>query len=328
MQLTRSAQNELVLPLFENLFTDAHWDIFLTRLLARTGADRVFLLRPDAVRRISSAGRGDPAADELAALGGPSSALRPNRVYALEELRNLDSKEAGAAEAAALATAKINDARLIRIGARENSTWLILLAERITFSAADSALMTSLAPAIEIAADQFAAITALRRRAEAAEGSLELLGIGQAVLGAKGEVLAADPLWQSRKPVLPRLPQIALAPSARKVARAADDTPLLLRATAREGDGAIAAVATFRLPRREPPQGAARVLAITLGLSAREALLAALLSQGLSLLEAGRSLNLTDETTRNYSKRIYAKTGARGQGDLVRIVMCGLAVLS
>ncbi|MET0587942.1 MAG: LuxR family transcriptional regulator, partial [Novosphingobium sp.] len=40
---------------------------------------------------------------------------------------------------------------------------------------------------------------------------------------------------------------------------------------------------------------------------------------------AGAELQLTQETARNYSKRIYAKTGANGQADLVRLMLTGLA---
>jgi DNA-binding NarL/FixJ family response regulator len=49
------------------------------------------------------------------------------------------------------------------------------------------------------------------------------------------------------------------------------------------------------------------------------------LCRGLELVPAGLDLGLTPETTRNYSKRIYAKTGTRGQADLVRLVLTGLA---
>jgi DNA-binding CsgD family transcriptional regulator len=55
-------------------------------------------------------------------------------------------------------------------------------------------------------------------------------------------------------------------------------------------------------------------------LSLSEARLALVLARGLSLVEAAQELALTVETTRTYSKRIYAKVGARGQADLVRVI--------
>ena len=45
------------------------------------------------------------------------------------------------------------------------------------------------------------------------------------------------------------------------------------------------------------------------------------LSRGMSITEAAQDLGLTVETARNYSKKVYAKTGARGQPDLIRFVM-------
>jgi len=55
-------------------------------------------------------------------------------------------------------------------------------------------------------------------------------------------------------------------------------------------------------------------------LSLNEAKLALALARGLSIADAAQELDLTLETTRTYSKKIYAKVGARGQVDLVRII--------
>ena len=63
-------------------------------------------------------------------------------------------------------------------------------------------------------------------------------------------------------------------------------------------------------------------------LSRSEARLALALSQGKSLAEAATALGFTLETTRNYSKRIYAKTGTRGQADLVRIILASIIALA
>lgn len=51
-----------------------------------------------------------------------------------------------------------------------------------------------------------------------------------------------------------------------------------------------------------------------------EARLALALSRGMSIAQAAVELGLTVESARTYSKRIYAKTGARGQADLVRFI--------
>ena len=49
---------------------------------------------------------------------------------------------------------------------------------------------------------------------------------------------------------------------------------------------------------------------------------------GLFLLSAAAMLGLTIETARNYSKKIYAKTGARGQPELVRIILTSVLAIS
>ncbi|MFC3592510.1 LuxR family transcriptional regulator, partial [Novosphingobium piscinae] len=87
------------------------------------------------------------------------------------------------------------------------------------------------------------------------------------------------------------------------------------------------AIGTLREARRENPRAAVRTIARLHGLSEREAALAHGLTLGESILEAGARLRLTPETARNYSKRIYAKTGTRGQADLVRLLLTGLAPL-
>ncbi|OYX92985.1 MAG: hypothetical protein B7Y74_10780 [Novosphingobium sp. 35-62-5] len=84
----------------------------------------------------------------------------------------------------------------------------------------------------------------------------------------------------------------------------------------------------LRLDRREDHAAGASTLQALHGLSAQEAALAHALSRGEPLVEAGLALGLTAETARNYSKRIYSKTGTSGQADLVRLVFSGLAPFS
>jgi DNA-binding CsgD family transcriptional regulator len=62
-------------------------------------------------------------------------------------------------------------------------------------------------------------------------------------------------------------------------------------------------------------------LAELFSLSPREAQLALALSGGMTISEAAAELGVTVGSARIYSKHIYAKTGARGLPDLVRLVM-------
>lgn len=69
-------------------------------------------------------------------------------------------------------------------------------------------------------------------------------------------------------------------------------------------------------------------LAELFDLQPREARMALALSRGLTLAEAATEFGLTIGTARSYSKSIYAKTGARGLPDLVRIVMRSVVAFS
>jgi DNA-binding CsgD family transcriptional regulator len=70
----------------------------------------------------------------------------------------------------------------------------------------------------------------------------------------------------------------------------------------------------------------AEVLAKELGISAREAEVAAHLSTGKSLKQISQCLGVSDHTVRTHLKTIYAKTGLRSQAELVRRVVTGPAM--
>jgi len=53
-----------------------------------------------------------------------------------------------------------------------------------------------------------------------------------------------------------------------------------------------------------------------------------MMAQAISISDAAETLGLTIETARNYSKKIYAKTGARGQAELVRIVLTSVLAVT
>jgi len=53
-----------------------------------------------------------------------------------------------------------------------------------------------------------------------------------------------------------------------------------------------------------------------------------MMAQATSISDAADALGLTIETARNYSKKIYAKTGARGQAELVRIVLTSVLAVT
>ena len=63
-------------------------------------------------------------------------------------------------------------------------------------------------------------------------------------------------------------------------------------------------------------------------LSRSEARLALALSHGKTIAEAADDIGITVETARNYSKRLFSKTGTRRQAELVRIILSSVVALA
>jgi DNA-binding CsgD family transcriptional regulator len=72
----------------------------------------------------------------------------------------------------------------------------------------------------------------------------------------------------------------------------------------------------------------AAMLAAAYDLSMGEAPVALAICQGRTIRQAAVELGLTFETARSYSKRVYANTGTRGQGDLVREILASVLALA
>ncbi len=360
MTFTFYDERELLPPLLEGIFEEPVWDTFLHRLLSRSRASRICLMlrhgaNPSAspiFRQIAASPElPPPDLERLTALGLlPFASLRPSRVYALQELLDYDVIDRRAEQHAALGDAAIAHAAYIRIvGRHDHNAWLLLLSDRNDFTASTSVLLTSLAPLIAAALDTLATIDTLRLRSAMAEDALALLGIGQAAFSHDGRIVAADALATRELALQPQGRSNLPARSAQALAAACaalDGGPaqarqlisgeegraeraLLLRPAPQTELAMSAAAATgaLRQERREDAVSGARILERILGLSAREAALAEAISRGKSIAEAGTELKLTPETARNYSKRIYAKTGTSGQADLVRLLLSGLAPL-
>ncbi|GEN99955.1 hypothetical protein NSE01_17880 [Novosphingobium sediminis] len=359
MAFLSSDQRELYLPLMEGLLEDPPWQRFLGNLLQRTGARRAALalaptgetaplltVRADAARAAS-----DPPLDLslLAALGlFPGKVMRRDRVYTLGEMLDFDAQPTLAAQRAALGAMRINHARAVRVGTPGGGeAWLLLTREREDLGAADSALLAALAPHLGAALAVRAALGRSELRAAMAESTLALLGTGEIALTASAQVLAADPEAERqltfaadpgplrRLQIMPETAR-ALETACTALAGAAPEERRLLPVgerflLLRPAPPGFEAIAVIGIVRRAPQAfgpHAAQVLADIHGLSLREAALAIGVAQGETILEAGTRLGLTPETARNYSKRLYAKTGTSGQAQLVALVLSGLAALA
>lgn len=361
MALGTIDERDLLLPLITGLDEEPLWDTFLRRLLARTGAQRLHLfIRPGGMagmppikRTIRVPGYARKAGFfdlETFSDAGllPYASLRPNRVYSLEETMLPDGPDAERRHSAVLDEASVAHARFIRIAARgDHSAWIVLLHDRKDFSAADSALLSALAPHFALTLALLMDLRGLRLRATIAEDALALIGVGQAMFDADARVVTADAIATAELDIqstgraqLRAGEAQALAAACRELSGASASARRTVRFDEREGrdlllrrapvapDSPLSSgycVGLVRQDRRQNARAAAPVIAATLGLSRGEAALAEAIGTGRSIVEAGAELQLTPETARNYSKRIYAKTGARGQADLVRRLLTGLS---
>ena len=376
MSVLPADQRELFLPLIEGIHESPPWGVFLRNLVARTYARRAFLIitlanagpqqEPTVLHVAAPRAAQEPPLDfrRLAALGlHPYGQLRPERVYALDEMLDYDTPGRAAAQREVLDGLGMRYGRWLRVAARGVAdAWIVLAREREDFSASAVATLTAIAPQLAVALRTLVALAEQRLLAAMGQDALARLGLGQIAFDATGRVMAADPAAErllafapEPEPVPGR--RLQLVPEARRALEAAcaalaapgageveteavrldpgqagPEGPLWL--LLRRADlplagpaAAPAAIGVLRRARRASPRAAVRTIARTLGLSDREAALAHGLTLGESILEAGQRLRLTPETARNYSKRIYAKTGTRGQADLVRLVLSGLAPL-
>ncbi len=370
MASTSADQRELYLPLIEGIQEEPPFGLFMRNLVARAGARRAFMLvelanaAPDqevaVIHVMSPRAALEPHLDfrrlhELRL--HPFGRLRPERVYALDEMLDYDNPEQLAVQRAALDEMGIRYARWLRVSAGGAAdAWLVLVRLREDFSAAAVATLSAIAPHLASALRTLVALNAQRLQATMAQSALARLGVGQIALDTSGRVMAADPQAEA---VLSFAPEpgngagrrLALLPEAARAVEQAcaalgsegANAVHVVRIDVRRGIDLLLRRADLVLPEtaarpqvigvlredlREEPNAGAAVLQAVHSLSPREAALAQALSCGEPLVEAGQALGLTVETTRNYSKRIYGKTGATGQADLVRMVLTGLAPLA
>ncbi len=361
---------DINVSLIEGVEESPPFATFLRQLAARTGARRAAMVvslagtSPEQAPKILHvAAPGDPTKptidlEQLAALGlPPVGMLRPNRVYAIDELLDFDQPAVLVRQRKVLDEIGVRYGRWIRLSTDGIAdAWIIVAREYEDFSSSAVSALSATAQPLAAALRMFAALSGYRLQAAMAHSALDKLGIGQVALDQNGRVMAADPVATAHLAIigtsnrgpglrlqLPIHVQLdleaachALAhPSPGKVAPMtipiSGNARLLLRTwdiDLPEADARPKVIGTLRLAQREDERRGAQLLRQLHDLSENEAALAQKLSRGRSIVEAGDQLRLTDETARNYSKRIYAKTGTRGQADLVRAILTGLAPLA
>ena len=363
MAFTSRDETDLLLPLLQGVHETPRFSTFLERVRRKTGAEHVGLIiraanAPDAHADVLHAGIDlheraiTLEIGEIFSLESSHHAnLRPSRVYSVSEFVDHDP-EYKARRAEGIERLGIADERAVRVLFGGGNSATLVLGRAKSCSAADSALLSNLAPYVAAALDTLNLMDKRRVEHELSAKGLERLGIGWILFDQDARVVAIDTALERRiAQIMGSAPRAGerlhwlgpqkereLAAAAAAFARSPDSAPqsLLLsddpriEAVLRSADTlgvAQAMLALCRLPHGASPNRAGS-FAELFSLPPREAELAIALSDGLSLAEAAQAMNLTLETARNYSKRLYAKLDVRGQGELVRLVYESSAILA
>lgn len=288
-------ESELLLAIAQAGKEPSVWPRALRLLAAQVQADTTQLYLPE--------GGWDQSGAMERPLPEILAGLRLGRVYTAEEL----------ADRALTGLEAVADLRAIGM---TGSAWLMTTRSRGSFRAVDSAVLSAFAPHIAQALATGDALHQLADRLTQHEQVARRLGMGLVQADPSGRILAMD---ETALDLLARA-DVTLGKLSPGVVELA---PRLELAVRQNPDGSLAAV----LRAKDIPLPEAGIIAQALGVSLAEARLARALGMGDTLAQAAGRLGLTVETARAYSRQIFAKTGLRGQPDLMRRLWAGAVPL-
>lgn len=274
----------------------------------------------------------------------PYFALAEGRIYGLGELLSAGDPAHEDYRRRMLEPSGMNVLRLVRVEERGGiSAWLTVSRKAGEFPPSADALIAALVPALRAAVAARIVLERERTGAMVANEAIRRMNFGWITLDAAGRVLDADShgarlldggtmLLRGRGGRLTaRDPQVSRdiagairGAGARPRAIVLNREPwldmLLVPANLRQSAGPTPALVAYVHSDSWSSADRCEQLGELFDLIPCEARLALALSRGMSIAEAAGELRLTIESARTYSKRIYAKTGARGQADLVRFI--------
>jgi len=334
MALTSNDETDLLLPLYRGFDETPRFATLLARLRRRAGARQADLVIDGDASTVSASVL-DPTM---------RNALRPYRAYSLAELTD---RPLG-----------VSDARIVMFPLPDGSRGWLYIASEKPCTAADSALLSSLAPYVQSVVSAWQEMERERAACALSSDGLVKTGSGWILFDADARVVAIEPETRRRLGALaPAVPTVGerlrgIAPGAERhlvqtsaqcIKGHSPDQPhcvlladprveAVLEPVARGSQTAsrfpeAAMIAWCRFDTPDSPARAA-MLAGLHDLPQREAELAVAIADGLSISEAAERMGLTLETARNYSMQLYAKLDVSGQAQLVRLVQRSGAMLA
>ena len=298
----------------------------------------------------------DHAAEIVRRLRLPYQSIALSRPYSLQEIVDLDDKK-NSEYIDYLTGRNFHDTCVMRVEEADGGQlWLTLGRSAGLYSDSSKDLLRRIAPQLGIAAHSLALIERERMRTSIARDAVQKLNFGWLTLDKRGRVIEIDPgaealfrdiqgLTRCRPGQIFPFPRadtrnvtelLAIAAEGRSFRSRAIhllDEPwldmLIVPIRYRAVSGGVTPIAVgyvhgVGVASSERCEQLVQLFGLTKG----EARLALALSQGRNIAEAAIQLGFTVETARNYSKRIYAKTGTRGHADLVRIILASVIALS
>lgn len=367
MRVPNLGETELLVPLHDGMFEKPMWDTFLKRLRQAASCDIASLLvrAPDSTAAIQlSAASGEPPPrlkslfDERPGAADPLQlrAMREGRVYSLQELLVSGAEEQRAFARDALAPLGLSHMRSVRLSdASGLDAWLVLSSRKSIPSSA-GALLTALVPHLRVALGVLARLEQERARASMNAGAFSHIDFGWIAVDWRCQVVDMDEQAErflSRTGALKQGPYGRLTPSSPAIDREltglvkqfADNPDARPRAVNLSQDpwidilvspvrvaslaagGKAVAVVYFRGDQNSSADRCQQLIDV-FKLTQSEARFAWSIAQGMSIADAGVKHGLTIESARNYSKKIYAKTGASGQVDFMRRVLTSVVALT
>ncbi|KPH66768.1 MULTISPECIES: helix-turn-helix transcriptional regulator [unclassified Novosphingobium] len=286
-----------------------------------------------------------------------SELMQEGRAYSLEELIALDRGEHEAFYADLVTTHRVTDLRQMRVreaGGVDARLTIVSLSR--SFDVQTDRLLCALAPVLRSVLRNYIVLERERFTASLAEEAIRRLQFGWIALDAGGGIVDSDPVGEmllresgvvgrtprGRLTIADRAAERTLLATIRTMASQLEASPKAVSLSSDPWFDMLLVPAPHRLL---GPIGKPVIVAYVHGdswgtadrceqlmdlfrLTRSEARLALEICRGRSIAEAACQLDLQVETVRGYSKRIFAKTGARGQTDLVRILMGSVLALT
>ncbi|MCJ2186897.1 helix-turn-helix transcriptional regulator [Novosphingobium beihaiensis] len=287
----------------------------------------------------------------------PYHAMAEGRTFRLDELLRFGEPRHDAYLSQLLVPSGMNHLRMIRYAESGGvSGWITITRREGEFGPDADALLEDLAPHMRAALGSFVTLERERMTAAVAKEAVRRMNFGWVTLDGEGRLIDADVHGeqmlehagrlscskdgrltardpQLRRQLLDAIRDLADDPQARPRALVLSREPwldlLLVPSGQRMGTTQAApAIVCYLHADNWSSADRCEQLAQLFDLAPSEARLALALSRGMSISEAAPELGLTVESARTYSKRIYAKTGARGQADLVRFIHRSVLVIA